>query len=281
LKILVTGANGMLGTDLVDILSKEYQVVGVDIDDFDVTNAQQVKQKILEIKPEFVIHAAAYTDVDGCKANVEQAYLVNAIGTQNVALACQPIDVPVLYISTDFVFDGCKASPYFEWDRPNPLCAYGASKHAGEYFVSHLLRKHYIVRIAWLYGANGKNFVKTMLRLAEEKDKLQVVDDQVGSPTYTVDVAHGISKLLKSGNYGIYHMVNKGEVSWHGFAKKIFELSGREDVIVEPISTAQLSRPAIRPSYSALRNLALELTIGDPMRHWEEALEDYIRQKVL
>ncbi len=281
MKVLITGAKGMLGSDLMDILSRDNKAIGVDINDFDITDAAKTKENILKIAPQLVIHSAAYTDVDGCETNIELAYRVNAIGTQSISLACQAADIPMLYLSTDFIFDGEKKSPYLEWDHANPLSVYGASKYAGEYFVSHLLKKYYIVRIAWLYGENGKNFVKTILRLADERDKLQIVDDQVGSPTYTVDVANGISQLIKSENYGIYHMVNKGETSWYGFAKKILELSGKSKVVVEPITTEELSRPARRPAYSVLRNLALELTIGDPMRNWEDALEEFVQQKIL
>ncbi len=281
MKVLITGAKGMLGTDLMDILSRDNKAIGVDINDFDITDATKTKENILKIAPQLVVHSAAYTDVDGCETNIELAYRVNAVGTQSVSLACQAADIPMLYLSTDFIFDGEKKSPYLEWDHANPLSVYGASKYAGEYFVSHLLKKYYIVRIAWLYGENGKNFVKTILRLADERDELQIVDDQVGSPTYTVDVANGISQLIKSENYGIYHMVNKGEASWYGFAKKILELSGKSKVVVEPITTEELSRPARRPAYSVLRNLALELTIGDPMRNWEDALEEFVQQKIL
>lgn len=281
MKVLITGAKGMLGSDLMDILSRDNKAIGVDINDFDITDAAKTKENILKIAPQLVIHSAAYTDVDGCETNIELAYRVNAVGTQSISLACQAADIPMLYLSTDFIFDGEKKSPYLEWDHANPLSVYGASKYAGEYFVSHLLNKYYIVRIAWLYGENGKNFVKTILRLADERDKLQIVDDQVGSPTYTVDVANGISQLIKSENYGIYHMVNKGETSWYGFAKKILELSGKSKVVVEPITTEELSRPARRPAYSVLRNLALELTIGDPMRNWEDALEEFVQQKIL
>jgi len=281
LRILVTGARGMLGTDLVEQLSGKHQVIGVDVEDFDITDVRQVEENVLDFNPELVIHSAAYTNVDGCETNVEQAYRVNAVGSQNMALACQKIDIPMLYIGTDFIFDGSKTTPYLEWDHPNPLSVYGSSKYAGEYFVSHLLQKYYIVRIAWLYGEHGNNFVKTILRLAAERDKLQVVDDQVGSPTYTRDVALGISKLVRSDNYGVYHMVNKGSVSWYGFAKKILELSGVQGVEVEPITSDKLDRPARRPAYSVLRNFALELTIGDPMRNWEDALEEFIENKVL
>ena len=281
MKILITGAKGMLGTDLANVLSQEHQVIGVDIDDFDITDAVRTKEKIREIAPEFIIHPAAYTDVDGCETNIELAYKVNAIGTQNIALSCQDGGIPMLYVSTDFVFDGRKTSPYLEWDSANPLSVYGASKYAGEQLVSRLLNKYYIVRIAWLYGEHGKNFVKTILRLSDERDKLQVVDDQVGSPTYSLDVARGIAKLIQTENYGVYHMVNKGETSWYGFAQKILELSGKGQFPVEPISSSMLKRPAVRPAYSVLRNLALELTIGDIMRSWESALGEFIKQKIL
>lgn len=278
MRILVTGARGMLGTDLVKYLSGEHEVVGVGRDDFDVTDLETVGVKIREIAPDLVIHSAAYTDVDGCETNIELAYRVNAIGTKNIALACREHDIPLVYISTDFVFDGKKQTPYLEWDTPNPIAVYGASKYAGEQIVSSLLSKFYIVRVAWLYGEHGKNFVYTIRRLVGERDKLQVVNDQKGSPTFTVDVAEGIGKLIKTGAYGVYHMVNKGETTWHGFAEKILQLSGLENIEVEPISSEALNRPAKRPSYSVLRNLALELSIGDAMRDWESALSDFIER---
>jgi dTDP-4-dehydrorhamnose reductase len=274
----VTGAKGMLGADIVEYLSGEHEVVGVGRDDFDITGLATVSNKVREIAPDLIIHSAAYTDVDGCEANVELAYSVNAIGTQNVALACREHDIPLLYISTDFVFDGRKQTPYLEWDMPNPIAVYGASKYAGEQIVSSLLTKLYIVRIAWLYGEHGKNFVYTIRRLAGERDKLQVVSDQKGSPTFTADVAEGIGALIKTRAYGTYHMVNKGETTWHGFAEKILQLSGVENVVVEPISSEALNRPAKRPSYSVLRNLALELAVGDTMRDWESALSDFIKR---
>jgi dTDP-4-dehydrorhamnose reductase len=276
LKVLVTGAKGMLGTDIVKYLSDEHEVAGVDINDFDIANIEITLARVLQIAPDIIIHAAAYTDVDGCELDIDTAYRVNAIGTQSIALACQNLDIPLLYISTDFVFDGKKRTPYLEWDTPNPIAVYGASKYAGEQIVTGLLNKFYIVRIAWLYGQNGKNFVYTIRRLAGERDKLQIVDDQIGSPTFTTDVAGGIGRLIKMGNYGIYHMVNHGEVSWYGFAKEILRLSGLNGVKVEPVSSDILNRAAKRPSYSVLRNLALELTIGDSMRNWDSALTDFI-----
>jgi len=281
LKVLVTGAKGMLGTDMVDVLSGEHRVIGVDIGEVDITDARATETLIFEAEPQIVVHTAAYTDVDGCESNIRHAYRVNAIGTRNIALACRKVGAAMLYVSTDFVFDGVKREPYLERDRPNPLNVYGFSKYAGEQFVASLLAEHYIIRTAWLYGENGKNFVTTMMRLADEQGKLKVVDDQFGSPTYTVDVALAVARLIATGKYGIYHMVNTGQVSWCGFARKVLELSGRHRVPVKPISSEQLSRPAIRPAYSVLQNSALELTIGVTIRLWETALEDFIGNRAV
>lgn len=275
MRILVTGAGGMLGTDLVERLSSEHEVIGATHDDLDVSNSSATKSFIGEVKPDLVLHAAAYTDVDGCESNPDLAYAVNALGAQNVALGCQLAGAEVLYFSTDYVFDGSSRTPYIEWDRPNPLSVYGRSKYAGERAVAHLLDKYYIVRLAWLYGERGKNFVKTMLKLGEERGSVGVVTDQIGSPTYTKDVAEGVARLIESKNYGIYHMVNSGWCSWYEFACEIFRLANKE-VEVKPIATEELGRPAPRPPYSALRNFALEKTIGDPMRPWKEALADFL-----
>lgn len=274
-RILVTGAGGMLGTDLVERLSSEHEVIGAAHDDLDVSNSSATKSLIAEMKPDLVLHAAAYTDVDGCESNPDLAYAVNALGAQNVALGCQLARAAMLYFSTDYVFDGSSRTPYIEWDRPNPLSVYGRSKYAGERAVAHLLDKYYIVRLAWLYGERGKNFVKTMLKLGEERGSVSVVTDQIGSPTYTKDVAEGVARLIETGNYGIYHMVNSGHCSWFDFAAEIYRLAGK-DVEMRPIGTAELGRPAPRPPYSALRNFALEKTIGDPMRPWKEALADFL-----
>ncbi len=319
----------MLGTDMVGILSDKHSVRGLDVGDVDITDARAVETLILEEAPEarradegadegakggdsnepqIVVHTAAYTDVDGCESNVRDAYRVNAIGTRNIALACRKIGAAMLYISTDFVFDGSKTEPYLETDRPNPLNVYGFSKLAGEQFVSSILAEHYIIRTAWLYGENGKNFVTTMMRLADRSldrspncspkgerrerrelqpgrqkawEELKVVDDQFGSPTYTVDVALAVASLIETGKYGTYHVVNTGKVSWCGFARKVLELSGRHRVPVKPISSEQLSRPAIRPAYSVLQNGVLESTIGGSMRTWETALEDFIGNRMV
>ncbi|MBI4744275.1 MAG: dTDP-4-dehydrorhamnose reductase [Actinobacteria bacterium] len=274
MKIIVTGASGQLGCDLTKVLESEHNLFLFDID-LDVTDAKKVLKTAKEISPDVVIHSAAYTDVDGCESNQDIAYNVNAIGAQNVAIACNEINAAMVYVSTDFIFDGAKKEPYIEFDNPNPLSVYGCSKLAGEYFVSHLLNKYYICRTAWLYGKNGKNFVKTILKLADEKDELKVVNDQFGSPTYSFDLAQKIGELVKENAYGIYHTTNSGSCSWFEFARKILEFGGKDNVKISPISSDELDRPAKRPFYSVLRNYCLELKKFSPMRSYEEALRDY------
>jgi dTDP-4-dehydrorhamnose reductase len=277
-KIVVTGAGGMLGRELVKILSERHQVIGLSHAELDILDLEGTKKTIYKIKPELVIHAAAYTDVDGCERNPDKAYSVNTIGTQNVALACQKAEAILLYTSTDFVFNGTKGKPYLEWDKPEPINVYGKSKYAGERVVAHLLNQYYIVRTAWLYGEHGRNFPATILAKAKEEKNLEVVSDQVGSPTFTYDVVKGIEKLIETGSFGIYHMVNTGECSWYEFARKILDLAGYRDWEVKPITSEQLGRPAKRPSYSVLRNFSLERVAGIAMRSWEEAIAEFMQR---
>lgn len=278
MQILITGAKGQLGTDLVLALDSPHVVYPFDLD-LDITDAKAVLAKAREIGPDIVLHCAAMTDVDGCETDPETAFKVNSIGTQNVALACRETDAAMLYVSTDFVFDGRKTEPYTEFDEPAPLSVYGGSKLAGERFVRDLVQKHYVVRTAWLYGLTGHNFVQTVLRLADERDRLTIVDDQVGSPTYSRDLAERIVMLIETGWYGTYHATNSGQCSWLDFARTILELAGRDDVTADPISTAELARPATRPAYSVLRSYCLELRGIDPMRPWDEALRDYFASR--
>lgn len=277
MKILVTGCKGMLGRELVSVFSEDYTVRGIDVDEADITDREKIIATIETIAPDLIIHTAAYTDVDGCEKNVGIAYRVNGVGTQNVAIACRQIDATLVYISTDFVFDGTKREPYLESDQSNPLNVYGKSKLRGERYVQTLLNKYFIVRTSWLFGGNGRNFVETILRLAKEKDKLNIVDDQVGSPTYTKDLAYEIKRLIKANSYGIYHISNNGSCSWYEFAKEIFKVTNLNHIKVIPVKSAELNRPAPRPSYSVLKNYRLELTIGDEMRRWQGALNDYLQ----
>lgn len=275
-KVVITGAKGQLGQELVKVLDNEHEVTRIYKDDLDITAAGKVKDFISSIKPDLVIHCAAMTNVDGCEGDPDMAYKVNAFGTQNIAMACQKVDAEMVYVSTDFVFAGDKDEPYIEFDETGPLSVYGKSKLAGENYVRNLLSKYFIVRTAWLYG-EGHNFVRTMLRLAEEKEYLEVVDDQVGTPTCAKDLAIAISKLVWTDLYGTYHASNNGSCSWYEFARKIFELKGI-DIEVKPITSDKLGSPARRPAYSVMRNFALESQGIYVMRDWEEALEEYLEK---
>ncbi len=282
-KVLITGANGMLGRALVEKLGERYAVKGITIDDADITDLDAIAKVITKIKPALVIHAAAYTKVDECESNISLAYRVNAIGTRNVAIACQGIDASMVYISTDYIFDGTKDSPYVEFDPANPLSIYGNSKLAGEVFVQQVLSRFYIIRTAWLYGEGGANFVDTIINKAKTEKQLKVVDDQRGSPTYTKDLADKIGEVISREGYGIYHITNSGSCSWFEFAKKIVEISLKKNrsymtykTSIVPIKSSELKRPAKRPANSVLRNFMLELEGISLMRHWEEALKSYL-----
>lgn len=275
MKILVTGADGQLGNDLANVLTA-HDVRLSQKDEMDITDFSAVAERVRDFGPDAVIHGAAYTDVDGCETDPMQAYRVNAVGTQNIAIVCRQVDAALLYVSTDFVFDGRKTTPYTEFDDPNPLSVYGRSKLAGERYVSSLLNEYFIVRTAWLYGHAGKNFVKTILKLAAEKDELRIVSDQVGCPTYSRDLAQKIADIVESGGYGLYHAVNEGSCSWYDFGCEILRLAGINKTII-PISSAELNRPAPRPAYSVLKNLSLELRRFAPFRPWQEALAEYLK----
>ncbi len=286
MKIAITGAAGMLGVDLLKVLSKKHKVTGIchtkKVSKFpcvhsDITNTTKIIKDIVSLKPDLVIHSAAYPDVDGCELNPDYAYKVNAIGTQNIALACQKVSASMLYISTDYVYDGTKKQPYIEFDSVNPLSVYGKSKLAGEWYVSSILNKFYIVRTAFLFGENGNNFIKAILKNAKENDKLKVVTDLTGSPTYTVDLAQEIARLIETEYYGIYHITNKGFCSRYELAKKILEQKGIKKQVI-PSTTKTIKRPASRPKFSALRNFCLELTIGNKMQSWEQALATYLKK---
>lgn len=273
MKIMITGANGQLGRDLQEVLGNRYELFCFDLD-LDVGDNQMVVSAISRIRPNIVIHAAAYTDVDGCESNIETAYRVNAIGAGNVAVGCQIVGAKMVYVSTDYIFDGMTSEPYLEFDDPNPQSVYGHSKLGGERLVSSLCGRHFIVRTAWLYGHHGNNFVKTILRLAKEKDELTVVNDQTGSPTYSYDLAEKIVEMAMTEKFGIYHVTNSGTCTWFDFAKLIIEYAGM-DTKVLPVTTKEFPRPAPRPHYSVLRNMCLELYGFTPMRHYREALKAY------
>ncbi len=276
MKILIIGSEGMLGHDLVDILSKENEISTTTIDTLDITDIEKTIKTVKKINPDVVVHAAAFTDVDGSESNEDIAYKVNSIGTRNVAVACQEADSALVYICTDYVFDGTKGSSYYEYDTTNPLGVYGKTKYLGEVYIRDILNKFYIIRTSWLYGFHGPNFVKTMLNLAETNDSISVVDDQIGSPTYTVDLATAISKLIKKPVYGIYHLTNSDHCSWYEYAKEIFEIAGIK-VEVKPVSTEEFPRPAPRPKYSVLENYNWKMEGFKEIRSYKDALRDYMK----
>jgi len=268
----------MLGSSLVPCLGSEHEVVGVDFNDFDISQEAAVQKAFGDLRPDFVFHLAAYTDVDGCEANPQMAKEVNAQGTRNVARACAEIGAVLLYVSTDYVFDGSLERPYREEDAPNPLSVYGQSKLGGEQHVQSLLPRHFLVRSSWLYGPHGKNFVATILKIAKEREEIRVVSDQRGSPTYTQHLALKLAQMLRVQAYGIYHVTGAGNCSWFEFAQAILKLGGLERVRVVPISTQESGRRARRPANSVLENRRLiESNLG-VLPHWKEGLAQYLKE---
>lgn len=275
---ILLGARGMLGQDVAAAIS-HLSPVCVDLPEVDITNFSQITDFISSHKPDVVINCAAYTAVDACEQNVDLAFRVNGEGVKNLAIACEKAGAELVHISTDYVFDGEKGTPYIEFDKTNPQNVYGMSKLYGERALANHMSRFYMLRIQWLYGAGGNNFVKTMLKLAGEGKPVRVVDDQFGSPTFTKDVASLIERMIMTGQYGIYHATNSGGISWYQFAKDIFEAAGL-DVDLAPVTSEQFVRPAKRPKYSVLDNMALRLASFQPMRPYREALEEYIRDTV-
>ncbi len=274
MKIAVTGSDGMLGSDIRKVFS-DVDLVNFTLHDFDIADLDKSLKAIKETKPDYLIHVAAYTDVDGCESNPETAFHVNGVGTRNITMACDETKCPIIYISTDYVFDGTKNELYDEWDKPNPINKYGLSKLLGEQFVKSLTNRFYIVRTSWLYGKNGKNFVDTIIRLLSEKKEIDVVNDQTGSPTCTYDLATKLRELIGRG-YGTYHVTNSSHCSWYEFAVEIAKIKGI-DKKINPITSDKLNRPAKRPAFSVLNNTMLKLEGIKPARHWKEALKDYLK----
>lgn len=275
--ILITGSNGMLGHALTAALSQQHKLTGFDRPDFDIAQLASIQSVVASHHPDLIINAAAYTDVDGCETNVDRAFAVNALGPRNLAVVCNELNIPLVHISTDYIFDGMATTPYKEWDKPNPQSIYGKSKLLGEQYVRQLCTRHYIIRTSWLFGENGKNFVATMLRLAKERDEIGVVNDQTGSPTYTKDLAKAISEIIQQPAYGTYHITNSGTCTWYQFAREIFRQAGIDKVRVKPIITEEINRPAPRPRYSVLDNYLWRLQGMRPLRHYKDALGDYLK----
>ena len=283
-KVLVTGSQGMLGRALMESLShREVTSYGVDLRDpdhrLDITKKDEVSDLINRLRPDVVIHTAAYTDVDGCERDPDRAYRVNSEGTKNLAAACKSSGVFLVYISTDFVFDGKKTAPYTEEDLPKPVNIYGESKLRGENFVKEILSHYLIIRTSWLFGEGGKNFVDTILANAAIDKKLKVVSDQCGSPTYTVDLAEAITDLAlitDTLKICVLNVTNLGSCTWHEFAEEILLAKGIDDVIVFPIISDELDRPAKRPHMSILDDSAFEQTLLEKLPRWQDALRRYL-----
>ncbi len=293
-KVLITGSSGMLGSDLCLKLAGDYKVIGFDIKqalspagknfeflEVDLTHKTRLQEEIDKVRPDFIIHAAAYTDVDGCELDPGKAYLYNSEATKWIAQICKDRGIGLVFISTDFVFDGRKNVAYKETDRPNPLSVYGKSKLKAEQNIKEICDIFYIFRSAWLFGKWGKNFVKTIVEKAKERQNLKVVDDQRGCPTYTKDLSFALCKFMhiiledRNCESGIFHVVNSGSTSWYDFAKIILSKI-KAKVKIEPISSGQLTRPAPRPRWSVLDCSKFERLTGLELRPWKEALSDYI-----
>ena len=271
--ILVIGCNGMLGSDLMALLGDRAR--GVDIQDIDITSLESVERVVTSLRPSVVINCAAYTDVDGCESNQSTAMRVNGEGVAHLAMVTRGTGAKLVQISTDYVFNGGKGTPYVENDQTGPLSVYGESKLRGEKSASGN-PDHLVVRTQWLYGLHGNNFIETMLRLAGERDQLTVVDDQTGSPTWSVDLSKAILTLLNKGCRGIYHAANSGFCSWNEFARAIFEEAGLT-ITVNSMTTAELNRPANRPLYSTLDCQKLEKETGFRLQPWRDALREYLK----
>ncbi len=272
MKVLITGAGGQLGQDLVTCFEGAGDdVVGLDRAALDIADEKAVRSAVSDHRPDVVVHSAAYTMVDACETETESAWRVNAYGSWLVARACAEVDAAMVYLSSDYVFDGALGRPYTEFDAVNPTSVYGRTKEAGEQKVRQTLPSHYIVRTSWVHGASGGNFARTMLRLGRERGAVSVVDDQTGSPTFTADLAPQIRRLVGTGMHGTYHVTNSGHCTWFEFAREIFALAGLT-VDLTPTDTASFDAPAPRPAFSVLDNL-LTRQIGLPaMPPWQDSL---------
>lgn len=279
MKVIITGAKGQLGLELSKQLkcNSKYEVVTTDRTELNIVDIKQVSDFLSKQKPDIVINCAAHTAVDLCETDIENAYRINALGPRNLAIACEKIGAKLVQVSTDYVFNGNGTRPYREDDMTNPNSIYGTSKLKGENFVKEFCSRYFIVRTAWLYG-DGNNFVRTMLKLAQANKELNVVDDQVGSPTSTVDLAKAIINLIDTEYYGIYHGTCEGQCSWYEFAKKIFEIKNI-DIKVNPVTSEEFKRPAPRPAYSVLDNFMFKLVDLNTFRPWEDSLEEYLNNE--
>ncbi|OGP68341.1 MAG: dTDP-4-dehydrorhamnose reductase [Deltaproteobacteria bacterium RBG_16_44_11] len=277
MKILLLGHKGMLGSDLLLKLNMKHEVVGMDKDKIDIVSAEECAKAIKDIAPNIVINAAAYTNVDACETAKEECFAVNAEAVKNIAEACRDKNICIIHFSTDYVFDGTGTQPYKEEDKRNPINVYGESKLASERYLQSLADDYILIRSSWLYGVKGKNFVQTILEKAKTAPMISVVDDQVGSPTYTKDLAAAVDLLIDQNLKGIFHITNRGSCSWYQFAVKILQECGLDDVEVTPIKSDKLPRPAMRPAYSVLSIQKFVSATEKTMQPWQMALQDYLK----
>lgn len=276
MKILITGVNGQLGHDVVkECAKRDIEFIGVDVEEMDITDASKVEKVIKESHVEAVIHCAAWTAVDKAEDEVELCTKVNVEGTYNIAKVCKELDIKMMYFSTDYVFDGQGEKEWKEYDERHPLNVYGQTKYEGEIAVQKLLDKYFIVRISWVFGINGNNFIKTMLRLGKEKGAVSVVNDQIGSPTYTYDLAKLVVDMIQTEKYGIYHATNEGLCSWYEFASEIFKQAGL-DVAVTPVDSNAFPAKAKRPSNSRMSKIELDKNGFNRLPLWQDALRRYL-----
>lgn len=279
MKLLVTGKTGQLGHDVCkELEARGYEVVGVGSADMDITDADAVRKVLYAHRPDIVIHCAAYTAVDNAEEDEETCRKVNVDGTENIARICRELDAGMLYLSTDYVFSGTGERPWKPEDEAEPLGVYGLTKYEGELAVKKHLEKYFIVRVSWIYGINGKNFVKTMLRLGEERGAVSVVDDQVGSPTYTRDLAVLLADMAESEKYGTYHASNEGVCSWYEFACSIFKEAGMDNVTVTPVDSASFPSKAKRPNNSRMDKEKLSANGFSLLPSWQDALRRFLKE---
>ena len=273
MRIVITGHRGQLGQVLQQTFIED-EILGIDLPEHDITDAQSVSRAICTFRPDVVIHTAALTDVDKCARDPELALRINGLGTHNIALACLRCDAALLTVSTNEVFDGLKGAPYYEYERCHPINAYARSKLAGEVYTQMHLARFWVVRTAWLYARGGNNFPLKIISAAKKHSRLSVVCDEISSPTYAPDLAEAIGKLIRTEHYGIYHLTNEGVCSRYEFTRRILELAGMPEVPVAPITSDQWPRASTPPLHCAIRNLA-GAQVGVVLRHWEEALREY------
>ena len=278
MKVFVTGVKGQLGYDVMNELARRgLERIGVDVEEMDITDAGACERVIKEAAPDAVIHCAAYTAVDAAEDNRDLCHMVNGEGTKHIAKVCGELDIPMMYISTDYVFNGQGERPWEPDDHREPLNVYGLTKYEGEIAVEQLLKKYFIVRIAWVFGLNGKNFIKTMLRLGKERGAVSVVDDQIGSPTYTYDLARLLVDMIQTDRYGRYHATNEGLCSWYEFACEIFRQAGMDEVKVTPVDSASYPAKAKRPFNSRMSKEKLTENGFERLPSWQDALGRYLK----